>query len=164
MKTEVRAFVEVAAFFAVCLIMVFVDRDEITKDTHQLELAGLGVAMGLGVAGAVAAIRGRDRIAAALSALIICLFLNCLTCNYPTDPDRFGYGFPWKWCYDPGWRSADGREPPQHARAVTPFGGWSYDIRAAALDAGLALAVIGAWLLVNELLQRSRGNRPDKRP
>ena len=163
MKTEVRAFVGVAAFFAVCLAMIFVHRDELTKDTHVLELAGFGVGVGVGLAGAVAVIRERDRIAAALSAVVFCLFFNSLTCTYPTDADRFGYGFPWKWCYDPNISSADWLDAPHHAGAVTPFGSWRYDMVAGVLDAGIAVAIIGVWLLANELLQISRGNRPDKR-
>ena len=162
MKTEARAFVGVAVFFAVCLVMIFVHRDELTKDTHVLELAGFGVGVGIGLAGAVAAIWERDRIAAAISAGIYCVFFNSLTCNYPTDPDRFGYGFPWKWCYDPNISSADWLNAPHHAGAVTPFGNWRYDILAGMLDAGIAVAFIGAWLLANELWQISRGNRPDK--
>ena len=162
MKTEVRSFLGVAVFFAVCLVMIFINRDEVTKDTHVLELAGFGVGVGVGLAGAVAVIWERDRIVAALSAAIYCLFFNSLTCVYPTDPDRFGYGFPWKWCYDPGIGAADWKNAPHHAHAVMPFSSWRYDMLAGVLDAGIAVAFIGGWLLANELWQISRGNRPDK--
>ena len=89
-----------------------------------------------------------------------CLFWNFLTCNLPIDIQRFGYGCPWKWCYDPGYRHT-GWQDDQHA--VTTFEHWRFDLQAGLLDAGVAVGLIVVWLAANEVWQVSQGRRQPRR-
>jgi hypothetical protein len=98
----------------------------------------------------------RDRWAIGLQAIGLVVFLNALNCHYPTDRERFGYGFPWKWQYDPEFRYT-GKRGDKHE--VTPQSEWIFDRQALVWDMVVAAGVLGLALVGNELWQISQGNR-----
>ena len=122
----------------------------------------MAVAVGLmaGLAILIKVTRGmaNDRLALSLRLLGIAIFLNGLESNYPTDVNRYGFGFPRKFAYDPAYVHT-GKKRNKHA--VLPYDHWRRDQTALAINLATLLIIGGVAMAGNEIVQRSRGNRPD---
>jgi hypothetical protein len=123
----------------------------------------MAVAVGLmaGLAILIKATRGmaNDRLALTLRILGFAILLNGIESNMPTDRSRFGFGFPCKFAYDPAYVHT-GKRGQQHA--VLPYDQWRFEPRAVAINLATLLIVGGVAMAVNEIVQRSRGNRPER--
>lgn len=123
----------------------------------------MAVAVGLmaGLAILIKATRGmaNDRLALTLRIFGFAIFLNGLESNMPTDQSRFGFGFPKKFAYDPGYVHT-GKKRNKHA--VLTYDKWRFDQTALAIDLATVLFVGGVAMAANEVVQRSLGNRPDR--
>lgn len=123
----------------------------------------MAVAVGLmaGLAILIKATRGmaNDRLALTLRLLGLAILLNGIESHMPTDRPRYGYGFPRKFAFDPGYVHT-GFRGQQHA--VLPYSQWRFDSTSLAIDLATLLIVGGVAMAVNEVVQRARGNRPER--
>jgi hypothetical protein len=97
-----------------------------------------------------------DRLAVVLQVAAAWGAVNFLDANFPTDEERFGYGCPWKWQYDPAYRP---KKQADSQNAVTPHGQWQFDSQALLKDLAVGMGILLIAMIGNEVWQRSQGNR-----
>jgi branched-subunit amino acid ABC-type transport system permease component len=100
-----------------------------------------------------------DRLALTLRVLGFTILLNGIESHMPTDPPRFGFGFPQKFAYDPAYVHTGLRG---HQHAVLPYSQWRFDATSLAIDLATVLIMGGIAMAINEVVQRTRGNRPER--
>ena len=93
--------------------------------------------------------------------------VNVVPNTFP-EPE-YGYGFPLKWTFDPAYKPAKDDDTPPYLRKYTPRELWPIRNNAIVVNILVGLAVAGIVLVVNELVQKSAGNRspaipPNDRP
>jgi hypothetical protein len=126
-------------------------------DVYFPAAAGLGLAVVLYLLGKAASSLDRDRLAAFAWSLAFCLGWNAVPGSFPTDPERFGYGMPRRFWYDPAYRH---KGPWVDQKAETAIEHWRFDRRAGLIDLAAAAAVIALGMVLNEVWQTAHGRRP----